>query len=147
MLFGKYIHVVETLAANTADQAFGGWILPGRMWGGDHLFDLPSSYPPLKIVSVDRIPVSEQEAWSRVFRKGLDHLLRSPGGGWMIRDVEMNNSTSFMQKDDEAVKLTECRGGDSKEIDANDVPSMIGEESLPSLGRRLGRLDSVFGDG
>ena len=65
----------------------------------------------------------------------------------MIRDVEMNDSASFMQKDDEAVKLTECRGGDSKEIDANDVPSMIGEESLPSLGGRLGRLDSVFGDG
>jgi hypothetical protein len=29
MLFGKYNHVVETLAANTADQAFGVWpILP-----------------------------------------------------------------------------------------------------------------------
>ena len=58
----------------------------------------------------------------------------------MIRDVEMNDSASFMQKDDEAVKVTECRGGDSKEIDANDVPSMIGEESLPSLGGRLGVL-------
>ena len=56
--FGKYNHVVETLAANTAEQAFGVWILPGRMWGGDHFFDPHSSYPQLKIVSVDRIPIS-----------------------------------------------------------------------------------------
>jgi len=50
-------------------------------------------------------------------------LPRRPGGGWMIRDVEMNDSTSFMQKNDEAVKVTECRGGDSKEIDAKMRPS------------------------
>src|SRR5215813_7416718 len=146
MLFGKYNHVVETLAANTADQAFGVWILPGRMWGGDHLFDLHSSYPPLKIVSVDRIPVSEQEAWSGVLRKRLDQLLGRPGGGRVFRDVEMNDLTSFMQKDDEAVKVTERRSRDSKEIDANDVPGMIGEESLPGLGGRLRRFDSVLSD-
>src|SRR5215813_12188624 len=33
-----------------------------------------------------------------------------------------------------------------KKIDANDLPGVIGEESLPSLGGRLGRLDSVLGD-
>jgi len=114
---------------------------------GDDFFDPHSSYPLLKIVSIDRIPVSDQKAWGSVFRKRLDQLLGRPGGGRMFRDVEMNNSTSFMQKDDEAVKVTECRGGDRKEIDANDVPSMIGKKSLPILGGRLECFDSVFGDG
>src|SRR5262249_57330712 len=100
--------------AKLVSGAVGVWFWPGRVGGGAPLFDLLSSSPPLKILSVDRIPVSEQEARSRVFRKRLDHLPRRPGGGWMIRDVEMNDSTSFMQKDDEAVKVTECRGGDSK---------------------------------
>src|SRR5499433_477904 len=146
MLFGKYNHVVETLATDTADKAFSVWILPGRMWRGDHFFDLHSIHPPLKIVSIDRIPVSQQEAWSRVFRKRLDHLLRRPGGGWMFSDVEMKDLTSLVQKNDEAVKLTEGRGGDSKEIDADDLPSMIGEESFPRLGGRLKCFDSIFGN-
>src|SRR4030095_6948631 len=76
----------------------------------------------------------------------LDHLLRRPGGGWMFSDVEMNDLTSLVQKNDEAVKVTEGCGGDSKEIDADDLPSMIGEESLPSLGRRLKCFDSIFGN-
>ena len=146
MLFGKYDHVVETLATNTADHSFRKCVLPGRMRSGDHFFDLHSTYPPLKIVSVDRISVSYQEAWSRVFRKRLDHLPRRPGGGRMFRDVEMNDLTSLVQKNDEAVKITEGRGGDSKEIDADDLPGVIGEESLPCLGGRLGRLNPIFGN-
>src|SRR5262249_61433958 len=122
------------------------WFVRGR--GGRitpflSLYPLP---PPLKIVSIDRIPVSQQEAWSRVFRKRLDHLLRRPGGGWMFSDVEMKDLTSLVQKNDEAVKLTEGRGGDSKEIDADDLPSMIGEESFPRLGGRLKCFDSIFGN-
>ena len=67
-------------------------------------------------------------------------------GGWMFSDVEMNDLTSLVQKNDEAVKVTEGCGGDSKEIDADDLPSMIGEESLPSLGGRLKCFDSIFGN-
>ena len=146
MLFGKYNHMVETLASDTADQAFGVWILPGRMRGGDQFFDLHSTYLPLKIVSVDLISVSYQEAWRRVFRKRLDHLPRRPGGGRMFRDVEMSDLTSLVQKNDEAVKITESRGGDSKEINADDLPGVIGEEILPRLGGRLKCFDSIPGN-
>ena len=103
MLFGKYNHVVETFAAYTADHSFRVRILPGRVGSGDQFFDPHSSYPPLKIDSVDRISVSEQEAWGGVIRKRFDHLLGRPNGGWMFRNVEMHNLTSFMQKDDETV--------------------------------------------
>ena len=64
----------------------------------------------------------------------------------MFSDVEMNDLTSLVQKNDEAVKVTEGCGGDSKEIDADDPPSMIGEESLPRLGGRLKCFDSIFGN-
>jgi len=39
----EHDHVVETLAADGANQAFGVRILPGRPGGGDHLFD--AEYP------------------------------------------------------------------------------------------------------
>ena len=146
MLFGKYNHVVETFATDIADYSFRVRILPGRVGSGDHFFDPHSSYPPLKIMSIDRIPVSDQKAWGCVFRKRLDHLLRRPGGGWMFCNVEMHNLTSFMQKDDETVKVTEGRGGDGKEIDADDISGAIGEESLPRLGGRLKCFDSIFGN-
>jgi len=68
MLFGKYNHVVKTLATDTADYSLRVRVLPGRVGSGDNFFDPHSSYPPLKIVPVDRISVSQQEAWSRVFR-------------------------------------------------------------------------------
>ena len=53
MLFGEYNHVVETLAANTADHSFHIGVLPGRVRSGDHFFDLHPCYPLPKIVSVD----------------------------------------------------------------------------------------------
>src|SRR6266540_5960627 len=80
MLFGKYNHVVETFATDTADYSFRVRILPGRVGSGDHFFDPHSSYPPLKIVSIDRIPVSDQKAWGGVFRKRLDQLPGCPRG-------------------------------------------------------------------
>jgi hypothetical protein len=104
MLFGKYNHVVETFATDTADYSFRVRILPGRVGSGDHFFDPHSSYPPLKIVSIDRIPVSD-------------------------------------------LKVTEGRSRDCKENDADDVSCVIGKESLPRLGGRLGRLYPVFCDG
>jgi hypothetical protein len=59
-----------------------------------------SGYSLSKIVSIDRISVSQQEAWSGVLQKRLDQLLGRPGAGRVFRDVEMKELTSFMQKDD-----------------------------------------------
>ena len=52
-----------------------------------------------------------------------------------------------MQKDDEAVKVSEGGGGNDEKIKTDNFPGMIGEESLPSLGRRLRCFDPVFCDG
>ena len=65
----------------------------------------------------------------------------------MFRDIEMDDLTPLVQEYDKAVKVTERRSWDGKEIDADDVSGVIGEESLPRLGGRLGRLYPVFCDG
>jgi hypothetical protein len=52
----------------------------------------------------------------------------------MFCDVEMNDLTPLVQEDAEAVKITEGRGGDGNEIDADDLSGMNGEKSLPRLG-------------
>src|SRR5215510_7253224 len=147
MLFGKNNHVIETFATNTADYSLRVRILPRRVGSGDDFFDSHSGYSSPEIVSVDRISISDQVAWGSVLRKRLDQLLGRPGGDRMFCDVEMNDLTPLVQEDDEAVKVTEGRGGDRKEIDADDLSGMIGEKSLPRLGGRLRRSDSVFSDG
>src|SRR5262245_40708915 len=91
VIFADDDQMIETLSADRANYAFGVWILPGTSGRRDHFFDPHSSCPPLKIMSIDRIPVSDQKAWGGVFRKRLDQLLGSPGGCWMLRDVEMND--------------------------------------------------------
>ena len=52
----------------------------------------------------------------------------------MLRNVEMNDLTPLVQEDDKTVKITKGRSGNGKEIDSDNVPDVIGEESLPSLG-------------
>jgi len=96
MLFGKYNHVVETFAADTADHSFRVRVLPGRVGSGDYFFDSHTGYSSPKIVSVDRIPVSDQEAWGGVLRKCLDQLLGRLGGGRMFCDVEMDDLTPLV---------------------------------------------------
>ena len=51
----------------------------------------------------------------------------------MLRNVEMRDLTPLVQEDDKAVKITKGRSWKGKEIDADDVPGVIGEESLPIL--------------
>src|SRR5262249_30755326 len=87
---------------------------------------------------------------SGAFRKRLNHLLRCPGGGWMLRNVEMNDLTPLVQEDDKAVKITKGRSGNGKEINADDVPVWlqrkvfhVWDEGLADLIRYLATVDSV----
>ena len=70
----------------------------------------------------------------RVIRKGLNDLLRGPGGRRMLRDVEVNDPPAVMEKDDEDEEDSTRDGRDGEEIDRAQCRKVISEECSPCLG-------------
>src|SRR5262245_16263494 len=68
-------HLVEAVAADTANEPFHVGILPWALWGDEDLFDPHVPYPLPKGRPVDTITVAEEIPWCLVPREGFDHLL------------------------------------------------------------------------
>ena len=67
----EYNHMVETFAANRADEPFHIRPLPGRARRGEHLLDA-HGFPLLhKVLAKDRIAVAEQLTGCTVPGKGM----------------------------------------------------------------------------
>jgi len=102
-------HVVEQLAADGANYALGEGVLPGRARCGEDLGDAHALHPSAKVDAVCAISIAEEKARRRVIGKGLDNLLRCPGGSWGIGDLEVRNLPATMQEDHEHVEHSEGR--------------------------------------
>src|SRR5215813_13896008 len=101
MLFGKYNHVVKTFAAYTADHSFRVWILPRTPGGCNDFLDLHASYPPTELFTEYLISISQEEARRGFIRKRFDDLLRGPGGGRMLGNIEMHHTSAMMSEYDQ----------------------------------------------
>src|SRR5262245_33389571 len=122
MIFTKHDQVIQTLATNRTDDSFHEWILPRTSGGCNDLLDLHASYPPAKLFAVDLVAIPQEEARCRLFRKCFDDLLRGPGGGRMLGDIEVRHTSAMMSKYDQDKQHTECgRGNDEKSIDTSSL--------------------------
>lgn len=95
--------MIETLSANRSDESFDKWILPGRVRCGWYFFDPHPSNSISEILAVNAIAIAQQIPGSLIVRERFDDLLRRPFSGRMLGDIEMNDSTPRMQKDDETI--------------------------------------------
>src|SRR5262245_66642182 len=64
----------------------------------------------------------------------------------MCCDIEMNDWSSAVQKNNKAVKVAKHSNGNGEKIDAGDVVRMIREKCLPGLRWRFAHFDPIFGD-
>jgi hypothetical protein len=81
--------VVETLAPNRADQAFGEGILPWTSSGREDLLDPHPLHALTEGVTVDRVSVAE------------DDLLSGPRRGGMLGNVIVQDLTPMVSEDDQ----------------------------------------------
>jgi len=51
--------LVEKLAAEGANDAFGEGVLPGRAWCGEHLGDAHAFHPSPKLAAVDVVAIAQ----------------------------------------------------------------------------------------
>ena len=88
--------MVETVASDTADQAFNMRILPRRAWRRNDFFNVHVLDALALGLAVDRVTISKQQPRHLVIRKGFDDLLGLPVCGWMRRYVEVDDHATMM---------------------------------------------------
>jgi hypothetical protein len=93
MLLSQHDHVIETFSANTSNEPFREWILPGTLCRRQHLFDSPSLKPVLEMTAVHPVTAAYQISRCSIFWESFDDLLRRPFHGRMFGDIEMQHAT------------------------------------------------------
>ena len=76
--FVQHDHVIQTFAADGADDSFSVGILPGRSRRSRDFVDLHAFHAVLEIVPVDAVAISKEKSRRLLVREGVDDLLGSP---------------------------------------------------------------------
>src|SRR2546428_7037717 len=147
MPFVEHDDVIEAFPSNRPDDSLGERILPGRSRCDEDLTNPQALCPPYEHVAVDSVPIAEQVLRRCLFREALDKLVGGPGGGWVVGDVEMDEFTTVVSKDQESEEQVEGEGGDNEEIDGNNVANMRVKKGAPRGGWPRRRAPHVLGNG
>ena len=135
MFFAEDDHAVHAVPPNRTDHPFDGWILPWGSTSRNDLLDTDIPYSPTEEHAVDRGSVPKQEpGFGTVGRECLDDLLSGPLGRRVRRHVEVNDLTSLVGEDHEAVQQAEGDRGHDEEVAGDGALKMIPEEGAPRLG-------------
>ena len=135
--------MIETLAANRADEPFDVRVLPGRArcrehFLGAHGFD--DGLNRLKRAIADKIP------WRLVSRKGFPELLRGPRGRRMPSHGGVHDAPAVMTEDHQHEQQSARCRRHHEEIGRDDLVDMIGQKRAPRLRGRTSSLRHVLGD-
>ena len=96
MPFVQDNHMVQTLPAYRADEAFAVRILPRRARCGRDSFDAHAFDTLGEVVAVDAVSITEQKSRRFLVREGVDNLLTGPFGMRIRSDVEVDMRKSFV---------------------------------------------------
>ena len=137
-------HVAQAFSADRAHKPLTIRGLPGRPRRANDFLDTHVLDALLKERTMDAVAITNQEAWSLIVGERLDNLLSRPLGRGMLGDVEVDDMSSMMTKNDEGKQYAEsgCRNGE--EIDRDNVTEMILEKRPPGLRRRLSSSDPIL---
>src|SRR4030081_1574316 len=154
MRFAKHDHVVETLAADRADESLNVSILPGRS-GCDRMVPNADCADPLQEDwTVRGVSIPNKISRRVVPRERLGDLARDPLRGWVCRHAKRHPKSSSVAHNDKTIQNLECDRRQDKEVDRRDAVGVIAEKRPPALRRwprvaahipserRLGRLQS-----
>jgi hypothetical protein len=138
--------VVETVAPDRADQAFGEGILPRTLSGREDLLDPHALHTSTEGVTVDGVSVAKEIGRGGVVGKGVHDLLSSLRHGGMLGEVEVQDPTSMVSEHDEDEEHPQLSGGDGEEVDRDQIADMVREERAPGLRGRCRSLRDQTGD-
>src|ERR1700751_3933478 len=133
--FPKHDHVVETLAADRADESLNLSILPGRS-GSDRM--VPNAHctdPMQEGWTIRGVSIPNEISRCVVPRERLGDLARDPLRGWVCRHAKRHPKSSSVAHNDKTIQNLECDRRQDKEVDRRDTVDVIAEKRLPALRR------------
>src|SRR5262245_14729758 len=147
MIFAEHNHIIETFSPDRADEPLHIWTLPRTVWCSDHFLNLHPLYPPTELLAIYLVAIPEQVTRNRVFRKGLDHLLRGPGCGRISSHIEVNNAPAIVRQYHQHEEHAKCGGRNGEKVDRHYLFDMVIKEGAPGLRRRLPAFGHQTRDG
>jgi hypothetical protein len=135
--------VIETFAADAADESFHVRGLPGAAGSDEDFFDAHVLDAAAEEIAVNGVPVTNQETGRRVFGKSLDDLLGGPAGSGVFGDVEVNHHSPVKGEHEENEEHLEADGRDGEEVDASEISEVIVQKGPPGRGGWLGMVDCL----
>ena len=133
MRFAKHDHVVETFAADRADESLNVSILPGRS-GCDRVVPNAHCTDPLhEDWTIRGISITNEISRRVVPWERLGDLARDPVRGWVCRHAKRHPKSSSVAHNDK--KNLECDRRRDKEVDRRDAVDVIAEKRSPALRR------------
>jgi hypothetical protein len=136
--FVEHDDVVETVAPDRADQAFGERILPGSARCDDDLANAHALDPVLEISTVDGIAITEEVSGAGLVRERVDDLLSRPGGGGLVGDADVEEFSAIVTEYHEAEEQAKGQGRYDEEVDGRDVVTVGSQEGPPRRRRVTG---------
>src|SRR2546428_5480103 len=140
--FAKDEDVIQTLAPDGADQPLREGILPWAVRRRQDFTDAHALHALPEQVTVDRVAIAEEKGRRGVVREGVHDLLGGPGSGGMLGDIEVEDAPAVVGEHDDDEQNPQARGGNSEEIDGDEVLDVIGQERAPPLRRGERRFGS-----
>ena len=134
MAFIELDDVVQLIAPAAFDPTLRHTILPGTFERGPHWAHLQRSNGYGNLEPVLRIPVEDQKPGGRFKRKRFPQLLDDPHARWMPGDVEMQDATTIVADDEEAVQRPESDRWDHEEVHRGDSFPVVPQKRKPALG-------------
>src|SRR5215471_19829641 len=126
-------YMFHAFSANASDHPFRVAVLPRTPGRYRNLPDTHSINSRGEVVSVDPITIAHQVARHSIVRKCLHDLLCRPRCSRVFRDIEMQNTSTVMGKNDENVQHTELQSRNGEEVDRNHLADVISNKRHPSL--------------
>src|SRR5215510_850198 len=133
----QHDHMIEYVTADTADDPLTVGILPWTAGRNFHFFNAYVLDALLKMLTVDRVAVSQEVTWGCLPGKRLDDLLCGPLCCGMLSDVEMHDAAALTRQHDEHEEYLACDGWDDEEITGHEVLDTVVQESFPRWRGRL----------
>src|SRR5438132_1868533 len=92
------------------------------------------------MATVNSVTVPNQISRHNIFGECFDDLLRGPFCRGMLRHIEMQHTATLMCQHHEYKKHSQLQGGNSKEINGDQLTDVVAQKGLPALGRSRGML-------
>jgi len=130
--------VIETFAADRANDAFNIGVLPWRSRRGDDLLDGHRLDTIAEGGPIGCVAVAQQKGRRGVPWEGLSDLARKPALCRVWGDIEMEDGSSLVTEDDQGVEQLKRSCHDNEQIDGGGFMHVVVQERAPGRRRGLG---------